>query len=210
MIGLRECTLHRPALEAFAERHEIGPATSAALTHLDRCRSCTMDVEQIALKVVALERLAEEARAAAASLDDTSPGGVDAGWGRLRARVDRARQPAWRWRTQLGGVFLGAAIVAAAIGPSSLPRGNGSPLDEAGAVPSAVIDPALRDALAETAWLRESAQARKERAAETPIDVAATLPEEASPEMRPYPAMFGPEAKVLPQAPSPPPGQVAR
>jgi hypothetical protein len=214
MIRAGDCALHRAALEAFAERHEIGPATMGALAHLDRCRACAMEVEQIALTVVAIERLAADAiRVATESAEDGPVKAPDerAAWSRLRARVDRARPPAWRWRTQLGGVLLGAAIVAAAIGPSSLPRRGAAPLDEAGSVPSAVRDPALRDALAEAAWLRDSAQARKERAAQSTIAVApSTLTEEAIPEMRPYASMFGPEAKAVPEDPSLPPGQVAR
>ena len=43
------CSIHRPALTAFAERSERGPGIGPAFDHLDGCRRCQADLTEILL-----------------------------------------------------------------------------------------------------------------------------------------------------------------
>ena len=182
MIDRRtDCSRFRFDLEAFVDRREVGPTTAAALAHLDTCSSCEEEIEQLALAVYALRRLGTEAQvagdAAAGTMDEidgrivtsaevgrtgAATSGDPTGWTALRARVDRAREPVWRWRAQLAGALVGAGLVAAFIGPASIQRGTTGVLDEAAGGPVSAVDPARRDVLAEEAWIRRSQLARKE------------------------------------------------
>lgn len=54
------CRRHWPALVDFVDRAEHGPATPAALGHLDRCARCRADLETTALAIIALRRLGDE------------------------------------------------------------------------------------------------------------------------------------------------------
>jgi hypothetical protein len=212
------CSRYRFDLEAFIDRREIGPSTAAALEHLETCRSCEAEIEQLALAVFALRRLGSEAQVAgdAAGADGEVGDHVgvgtgmvlgaglegpadDTGWPALRARVDRARQPVWRWRAQLAGAIVGAGLVAAFIGPASIQRGTSGVLDEAAGGPVVAVDPARRDELAEQAWMRRSQLTRKESPTETPT-VSVHID----------PGIFGDEARPLPRVSSPPPGQTPR
>jgi hypothetical protein len=105
------CSTHRPALAAFAERSERGPGTAAAFDHLERCRRCEAELTEALLTVHAVRRLLADARVA-----DPPP---DA-WARLRLRVQRPVAGAWRARSSLAGVVLGAGLVAALIGPTAV------------------------------------------------------------------------------------------
>jgi hypothetical protein len=105
------CSTHRAALAAFAERSERGPETAAAFDHLERCRRCEADLTETLLAVHAVRRLLAAARTA-----DPPP---DA-WARLRLRVQRPVAGAWRARSSLAGVVLGAGLVAALIGPTAV------------------------------------------------------------------------------------------
>jgi hypothetical protein len=69
----------------FVDRGELGPATGAALAHLDRCGRCTEAIESTMLTITALRRLGEEAGRVQPAAD---------AWPRLRARI--AIQPAAR------------------------------------------------------------------------------------------------------------------
>lgn len=213
------CSRYRFDLEAFIDRREVGPSTAAALAHLETCRSCEEEVEQLAMAVFALRRLGSEARAAGDAVSDReievgAPAvagmgavrgahlgatGDDTGWPALRARVDRARQPVWRWRAQVAGAIVGAGLVAAFIGPVSIQRGNSGVLDEAAGGPVVAVDPARRDELAEQAWMRRSQLTRKESPTDTPTV-----------SVRIDPGIFGEEARPLPRVSSPPPGQTPR
>jgi hypothetical protein len=74
----RSCTRFRPVLVDFVDRGEIGPATGAALAHLDRCGRCTDAIESTMLTITALRRLGEEAAWAQPRAD---------AWPRLHARI---------------------------------------------------------------------------------------------------------------------------
>jgi hypothetical protein len=192
------CSRYRGALEAFLDRRELGPSTAAALAHVETCRSCAAEAERTALTIVALRRLAAEASMAVAEeLDDPARTieGAPAGWAVLRARVDRARAPRWRWRTQLAGMLVGASIAAAVAAPSSL-VGGGSLLTEAGPDRSAAIGPVIddvsADAKAEAEWIKAMTRARKEsQPATTTVDTRpnpAILAEDLGRVARPVPS----------------------
>ncbi len=102
------CMRHRAELIALGERAERGPSTDAALDHLARCRRCEEDLTETVLAGYAVRRLLAEA----ATVDPP----VEA-WERLRARVQRPVASAWRARTSLAGVVVGAGLVAALVGP---------------------------------------------------------------------------------------------
>jgi hypothetical protein len=121
------CASHRAALVDFVDRRERGPATEAALDHLDRCRACEWELEATAMAVMALRRLHDEA------VDLEPP--PDA-WERLRVRVTRPRETVWRWRASLGGLAVGAGLVATIIAPTSSWSPRSTYLQEAGLEPS--------------------------------------------------------------------------
>jgi hypothetical protein len=219
MIDMRTpCSRYRFDLEAFVDRREVGPTTADALAHLETCRSCEEEVEQLALAVYALRRLGSEARDAgvAEGIDavmdgDRTDGATGAhhagqgptaersGWPALRARVDRASEPVWRRRTQLVGALVGAGLVAAFIGPASIQRGTSGVLDEAAGGPVVVVDPARRDELPEQAWMRRTQRTRKENTTETPTV-----------NVRTDSGIFGEESRPLPRPASPPLGSTPR
>lgn len=112
MTALRTaCARHRDALLDFVDRRELGPGTDAALDHLARCRACEGELETTAMAVAALRRLHREARAVEPPAD---------AWQQLRVRVDRPRGAAWRWRTTLAGLAIGAGLVGTIIAPVAM------------------------------------------------------------------------------------------
>lgn len=197
MIGPQACSRHRAALEAFVERREIDRSTGAALAHLATCRRCDAELAAFALTATALRRLAADAAVGSRSRPSIAAGAPSIGWLELRARIERGREPRWRWRSQLGGAIVAIGLVAALIGPPAVLSVARPPLDEAGAMAVASADAGRYDAAAETAWIRQNIRAGKEAA----IDGAAPPP-------RPNAAIFGPEARPLP--PPPPLGPVTR
>jgi hypothetical protein len=74
----RPCARYRPVLIDFVDRGELGPATGAALQHLDRCGRCGEAIESTMLTITALRRLGDEARLVQPEAD---------AWPRLRTRL---------------------------------------------------------------------------------------------------------------------------
>jgi anti-sigma factor RsiW len=109
----RSCARHRSALVDFADRGEIGPATAAALAHLDRCDRCTAAIESMVLTVTALRRYADTLDA------EPSP---DA-WPRLVERITK-----WRRRplamSPLAGIAMSLAMVIVVVLPFRLGSGD--------------------------------------------------------------------------------------
>ncbi|HEV8489604.1 MAG TPA: hypothetical protein VGQ58_07450 [Candidatus Limnocylindrales bacterium] len=101
------CGRHRAALIDFVDRRELGSATAAALSHLDRCRACEEELSAIALTIAALRRLRRD-------VDGEEPA-ADA-WLRLRARIQRPINP-WAWRATLGGLVGSTLLVAVFVAP---------------------------------------------------------------------------------------------
>jgi hypothetical protein len=106
----RPCADHRAVLLDWVDRRETGPATPAALAHLDRCRSCEDELAGISLALVALRRIQEEVEAVEPSPDT---------WLRLRARITRRADP-WRWRATLGGLATSAMLVGVLVMPVTI------------------------------------------------------------------------------------------
>jgi hypothetical protein len=104
------CGRHRATLIDFVDRRELGSATAAALSHLDRCRTCEEELSAIALTIAALRRLHRE-------VDGEEPA-ADA-WLRLRERVQRPINP-WAWRASLGGLVSSTLLVAIFVAPVAL------------------------------------------------------------------------------------------
>jgi hypothetical protein len=109
------CLRHRATLLALVDRQERGPATESALEHLMVCRRCEDELTRLALTIQALRRIGQAAAAAPPP---------DAVWPRLRAHLERsrrhAREAAWRWRLNLGGVMAGTLIVGVLVGPLAI------------------------------------------------------------------------------------------
>ena len=99
----RSCVVHRAALLDFVDGQPRTTDTSAALAHLDRCRSCEDELAGIVRTVAALRRLGRIAAAAEPSPD---------AWPLLRGRITRPADTGWRWRFSLGGVMMSTAAVA--------------------------------------------------------------------------------------------------
>jgi hypothetical protein len=141
-----ECDGYRAALLDFVDRREIGPRTRAALTHLDRCRSCECELEATALAITALRRLWAEASRIEPS---------DDAWSRLRARVDRPRGSLWRWRSSLGGLMVGAGLAAALVAPAGIWTRQPAVIQEVGFDASFSAALRLAEQRAESDWLRQ-------------------------------------------------------
>ncbi|HET7028274.1 MAG TPA: hypothetical protein VFI28_11340 [Candidatus Limnocylindrales bacterium] len=109
----RRCTLHRPALLDLAGGRSPGPDTAAALEHLERCPDCRRATEADARTAIALRRLTADARAAEPPPD---------AWSRLRDRLEASRAPAWRVRTTLGAIVVGAALAGTLVAPRAMWR----------------------------------------------------------------------------------------
>lgn len=113
MIGPgRRCHPHRAVLLDLVERGDRGPATPAALEHLDACRACEREVVGVALTVAALRRAGAAYRRlpepAPVQLAVATPARTSASGSRLA------------WCLQLGSLVAGAAIAAAVV----LPQGG--------------------------------------------------------------------------------------
>lgn len=122
-----ECRRHRAALTAFAAQRDLAPETRPALDHVDRCRACAEELQELALAAIGLRRLGTLPEGAAISA---------AAWPRLRDRIERSRAGAaalaWRWRTTVAGMAAGTLVVAAVVAPLALHV----PLDGSGAEPA--------------------------------------------------------------------------
>ena len=109
------CLRHRGALLALVDRRERGPATELALEHLAACGRCEAELTRLALTIHALRRLG------AAVAAENVPDGT---WPRLRAHLERsrrrARELAWHWRMNLGGLAAATLIVGVLVGPLAI------------------------------------------------------------------------------------------
>jgi hypothetical protein len=174
-----DCARHRAALLDFVDRRESGPATSAALDHLDRCAACTWELEATALAIMALRRLHDEVAEAEPAAD---------GWGRLRARVTRPREAVWRWRASLAGVAIGAGLVATIIAPTSHFSARTTLLEEAG------LEPGLIGAIRLAEQLEERAVLDQQRATRTgPVPIVRTVAPLVVPVVAPVATWAGPD-----------------
>jgi hypothetical protein len=106
------CRSHAAGLTALAANREPIPHRTALVAHLDRCTSCTYELQELSLAVVALRRIG--ALPAGASVGASA-------WPHLRDRIERSRASAaalaWRWRTTLASLAAGTLVVAAIVAP---------------------------------------------------------------------------------------------
>ncbi len=101
------CDRHRPALLDFVDRGERGPDAAAAFDHLSTCDLCERELTEIALAIVALRRVRDEAQAVPVPVVS----------GERVARLMARRADPWRWRLQLGSLLASAAIAAIVVAP---------------------------------------------------------------------------------------------
>ena len=126
LAGRGECRRHADALLQVLDGTDAGSVATAALDHLEWCNPCSVDLEDLALALIALRRFGRVPADGQATRQ---------AWPRLRARIERGRAAAalvaWRWRTTLSGLVAGTLIVAAVVGPMAVRL----PLGSAGAEP---------------------------------------------------------------------------
>jgi hypothetical protein len=127
----RACARHRSVLLDLVERRpEPGPATDAALAHLDRCRACEDELAALTLTSLALRRLWAEARTARPP---------DRAWPAVRDRLGRPSGPSWQSRLPIAGLAVAAALVALVLGPSLAWTGTGGVFEEPGTDPVLIV-----------------------------------------------------------------------
>jgi hypothetical protein len=124
-VGVSRCERYRDALLDFVDRHEIKPATAAALDHLGRCRDCARELEVTALAIVGLRRLYGEVAALEPPID---------AWDRLRSRVTRPTVPVYSVRSPVMGMLAALAIVIAVSVPGSILERRIEAQPDAGAI----------------------------------------------------------------------------
>jgi hypothetical protein len=116
----RPCVDHRAALVDFVDRRALGPATAAALGHLDRCRACEQELSGIALAIAGLRRLHRDVEGIEPPAD---------AWLRLRSRIQRRGDP-WRWRTTLASLTASTLLVGVIAAPISFGTSSGEDLPQ--------------------------------------------------------------------------------
>lgn len=110
-----DCRRHASALLDLVDPRTPTPDSGAALDHLEWCRSCSDELQDLALAIVAMRRFGE------AGVDES---GSAAAWPSLRNRIVRTRAAAaavaWRWRASVAGLAAGTLLVAAMVGPLAM------------------------------------------------------------------------------------------
>jgi hypothetical protein len=144
ILGRSTCRRQRDALAMLADPDRLGEPPDGLLEHIDGCSRCRLEAEAAVLTVHGLRRLAAETRAV--SLNGSA-------WPRLRARLDRPREPRWRWRASLASLLVGSALVAGIAAPAAIWPERLIRLEEAGTDPSAVSAFRVAEAKAEVAAL---------------------------------------------------------
>lgn len=121
MIGRRashaspECRRHAGALLDLVDARTATPGSSAAMDHLEWCRSCSDELQDLALAIVAMRRFGESG---------AGHSGSPNAWANLRTRIEVTRAAAaavaWRWRASLAGLATATFLVAAMVGPLAM------------------------------------------------------------------------------------------
>ena len=180
------CRRHADALLEIVGGVDTGPSSTAALDHLEWCRPCSTELQDLALALVALRRIGQ-VPATAVPADD--------GWMRLRARILRGRAAAaavaWRCRATVAGLATSTLIVAAIVGPSALHLSWGGVTAEPAGLSAAQEESLSRDLEAHYIW-QSSAGSHAG---------PATATSQASGPRR-YPDGIQPERKEVPALPS--------
>lgn len=113
--GSADCRRHADALIGLVDPVTPTTDSTAALDHIEWCRRCADDLEDLALAIIAMRRFGDDPPAVARST---------AAWPTLSARIVHGRAAAvaaaWRWRASLAGLATGMLVVAALVGPMAL------------------------------------------------------------------------------------------
>jgi hypothetical protein len=102
------CARHRPALVDFVDRAEIGPYTAPALSHLEGCARCTVELESILQAITVLHRISDEVGLSEPAAD---------AWPKLRDRLTAWRPARWRIMSPIAGMGLSLALLAVLVVP---------------------------------------------------------------------------------------------
>ncbi|MEO8469936.1 MAG: hypothetical protein ABI573_09750 [Chloroflexota bacterium] len=110
-----ECRRHASALLDLVDAHAPSRESGAAMDHLEWCRACAEEFQDLALAIVAMRRFG------AFGADES---GSPYAWPRLRARIEGTRAAAaavaWRWRASVAGLATATLLVAAMVGPLAM------------------------------------------------------------------------------------------
>lgn len=121
MLGRRavsaslECRRHASALLDVVDARTPTPRSGAAMDHLEWCRTCSDELQDLALAIVAMRRFGESG---------AGESGSPYAWPRLRSRIEATRAAAaaaaWRWRATMAGLATSTLLVAALVGPLAM------------------------------------------------------------------------------------------
>lgn len=110
-----ECRRHASALLDLVDPRTPTPGSGAALDHLEWCRPCSDELQDLALAIVAMRRFGEAGAGESGSVS---------AWPSLQTRIVNTRAAAaavaWRWRASLAGLATGTLLVAAMVGPLAM------------------------------------------------------------------------------------------
>lgn len=110
-----ECRRHAAALLALVDSPATTRGSGAAMDHLEWCRTCSAEFQDLALAILALRRFGESG---------AGESGSPHAWPRLRTRIEVTRAAAaavaWRWRASLAGLATSTLLVAALVGPLAM------------------------------------------------------------------------------------------
>lgn len=110
-----DCRRHASALLDLVDPLASTPGSAAAMDHLEWCRRCSDELQDLALAIVAMRRYGR--------VDSAQPVSTTA-WPSLSARIVSTRAAAaaaaWRWRASVAGLAVGTLLVAALVGPLAL------------------------------------------------------------------------------------------
>lgn len=189
MIDLTgSCRRHRVALLDFVAGGVTGPATPAALEHLDRCDRCVSELESTSLAVAALRRIGSEAEAVEPSPD---------AWPRLRRRVSRRSPARLGFMSPVAGMAMSLAIVVVTvIGGPGLPGSDSETTGIGGFIGSDSLGPI------EEAWLRDRVDPSRRAVATPPAPATAPATSRSAgflgPDGRGTPEPAAPERRIPP------------
>jgi predicted anti-sigma-YlaC factor YlaD len=111
----RSCVVHRAALLDFVDGQPQTAASAAALSHLERCRTCEDELAGIVRTVAALRRLG-------VAVADVEPSPHV--WPMVRARVTARRGDRWLPRFSIAGMAMSAALVVMISLPTTISPGG--------------------------------------------------------------------------------------
>ncbi|MES2208675.1 MAG: hypothetical protein V4515_00580 [Chloroflexota bacterium] len=142
-----DCRRHASALLEIVDPRTPTPGSTAALDHLEWCRRCSDELQDLALAIVAMRRFGEA---------DAGEAGSASAWPNLSRRIVGTRAAAaaavWRWRASLAGLVAGTLVVAAVVGPLALHVPLAGGVDEPTGYSAAQLEGRARQVEAAYIW----------------------------------------------------------